>query len=186
MLEHEREELLGQPVELPISAELRKTHQVQRSSHVAAAGARPMGSGVELHDRRADGTEFPLEIGLTSLPDHGIGEDVTDTDWGAVDLNAERARFMSHRRSDRIDGLLAMAQSQGCSEEEVVEELGTLIAQQGVLERCHRFRDDGAADIRAGRLNPKTAPDGRSSPSTAGRAPTETSAPMDRISSVLS
>ncbi|MCP4086539.1 MAG: hypothetical protein GY745_16010 [Actinomycetia bacterium] len=136
MLEHEREELLGQPVELPISAELRKTHQVQRSSHVAAAGARPMGSGVELHDRRADGTEFPLEIGLTSLPDHGIGEDVTDTDWGAVDLNAERARFMSHRRSDRIDGLLAMAQSQGCSEEEVVEELGTLIAQQGVLERC--------------------------------------------------
>jgi PAS domain S-box-containing protein len=68
-----RSELLGQPVELLIPDQLRGAHRGHRARYFADPQARSMGSGIELHGRRKDGTELPIEISLSPLEtDDGV------------------------------------------------------------------------------------------------------------------
>jgi len=59
--------LLGQPVELLVPDQLRAAHVRQRERYSEVPRTRPMGSGVELHGRRRDGTTFPIEISLSPV-----------------------------------------------------------------------------------------------------------------------
>ncbi|HYO44316.1 MAG TPA: PAS domain S-box protein, partial [Candidatus Limnocylindrales bacterium] len=60
-------ELLGQPVEVLLPDRVAADHIARRDGFVAHPDARPMGIGLELSGRRRDGTEFPVEIGLSPL-----------------------------------------------------------------------------------------------------------------------
>lgn len=62
-----REQLLGEPVELLVPHRFRHHHPGLRSSFFKDASARPMGSGRDLFGLRRDGTEFPIEIGLSPI-----------------------------------------------------------------------------------------------------------------------
>jgi PAS domain S-box-containing protein len=62
-----RAELLGKPVEVLVPQRFRKQHPGHRSNYFLGPKARSMGSGLELHAMRADGTEFPVEISLSPL-----------------------------------------------------------------------------------------------------------------------
>jgi PAS domain S-box-containing protein len=62
-----RAELVGQSVELLMPERYHHRHQGQRSEFFAAPEARSMGVGRELFARRKDGTEFPVEIGLSPI-----------------------------------------------------------------------------------------------------------------------
>lgn len=62
---YQREELLGQPIELLVPERFRELHARQRESYTAAPRTRPMGVGLELYARRRDGTEVPVEISLS-------------------------------------------------------------------------------------------------------------------------
>jgi two-component system cell cycle sensor histidine kinase/response regulator CckA len=62
-----RAELLGQPVELLLPERVAGRHVGHRDGFTAHPVARPMGIGLDLAGRRKDGTEFPVEIGLSPV-----------------------------------------------------------------------------------------------------------------------
>jgi len=64
---YERDELLGQPLEVLIPEELRGTHVHNRNAYRAQPLTRPMGTGLALQGRRKDGTCFPVEISLSPV-----------------------------------------------------------------------------------------------------------------------
>lgn len=69
---YRREELQGQPVEILVPERFAAHHPGFRQGFLADPHTRPMGSGRDLFARRRDGTEFPVEIGLTPI-DSGEG-----------------------------------------------------------------------------------------------------------------
>ena len=70
MFGHGREELMGQEVEILIPERFRDGHPGQRAGFVAHPSTRPMGPALELWGLRKDGSEFPVEISLSPIPNH--------------------------------------------------------------------------------------------------------------------
>lgn len=66
---YDRGDLLGRPVEMLLPERLAQVHTAHRTRFRAAPDVRAMGSGMDLLARRADGTEFPVEISLSPLRD---------------------------------------------------------------------------------------------------------------------
>jgi PAS domain S-box-containing protein len=66
------EELLGEPVEKLIPEHLRDSHVGHRSSYSATPTARAMGSGLELHGRRKDGSTLPIDVSLAPVTVDGM------------------------------------------------------------------------------------------------------------------
>jgi PAS domain S-box-containing protein len=64
---YQREELLGELVELLVPERYRAEHPPHREGFFAFPRARSMGAGLELHGLRRNGTEFPVEISLSPL-----------------------------------------------------------------------------------------------------------------------
>lgn len=62
-----RTDLVGRPVELLIPQKFSGQHAGYRDGFFANPTPRPMGSGRDLYARRADGSEFPVEIGLNPI-----------------------------------------------------------------------------------------------------------------------
>lgn len=68
-----REELIGQPVEVLVPGATRDGHAARRDGFMGDARVRPMGIGLELKAVRKDGSEFPVEISLSPLEtDEGL------------------------------------------------------------------------------------------------------------------
>lgn len=62
-----RVELIGKQIEELIPMQYRGEHVGHRSRYLADPKTRPMGAGLELRGLRADGTEFPAEVSLSSI-----------------------------------------------------------------------------------------------------------------------
>ena len=60
-------ELIGLPVEALIPERFHEAHLRHRQSYASAPKPRPMGAGLSLFGRRADGSEFPVEIALSPI-----------------------------------------------------------------------------------------------------------------------
>src|SRR5437660_3996886 len=65
--DYDRDELLGQPIEMLVPQRFHAHHSAYRDGFIANPTARPMGAGRDLYGLRKDGSEFPVEIGLNPL-----------------------------------------------------------------------------------------------------------------------
>jgi two-component system, cell cycle sensor histidine kinase and response regulator CckA len=61
------QELLGAEIELLLPESKRAAHGRQRQDYFSRPRTRPMGIGLDLTGRRKDGTEFPVEVSLSTV-----------------------------------------------------------------------------------------------------------------------
>lgn len=71
MFGYERSELVGRPVEVLLPDRHGAAHAVHRDRFSHKPEVRAMGTGMALAARRADGSEFPVEISLSPLSESG-------------------------------------------------------------------------------------------------------------------
>ncbi len=64
---YSRSELIGEPLELLVPQRFREEHAAQVLNYLQAPTQRRMGAGRELFGRRKDGSEMPVEIGLSPI-----------------------------------------------------------------------------------------------------------------------
>ena len=69
-----RDVLLGQPIELLVTEGFAQTHLAHRQWYALDPYLRPLDSPLQLCGRRADGTEFPVEINLGPTSIDGVGQ----------------------------------------------------------------------------------------------------------------
>lgn len=82
---YEEEEILGKPISLLMPERYQESHQRGMNRLTETGEGRVLGRTVEMHGRRKDGSEFPLEIALNSwlAPDgsrffNGMVRDITE------------------------------------------------------------------------------------------------------------
>jgi diguanylate cyclase (GGDEF)-like protein/PAS domain S-box-containing protein len=67
MFGYDLDEMVGRTVEILLPEALREVHVLHRKGYMTDLRTRAMGSGMDLMAMRKDGTEFPVEIGLSSM-----------------------------------------------------------------------------------------------------------------------
>jgi PAS domain S-box-containing protein len=142
-----REELLGQPIEILVPQRFREHHPVYRDSFLAAPVARPMGSGRDLFGLRKDGTEFPVEIGLSPIK----------TDKGAmalgtiVDISERKLAEEKLRRSQQqLSGVISSAMDAIVS----VDEEQNIVLFNNAAERMFLYPAEDAIGQKLSRFIP--------------------------------
>jgi PAS domain S-box-containing protein len=99
---YERDDLIGAPMETLVQESLRPVHKTHREGYFAAPFTRTMGTDLELHGRRRDGTQFPVDIALSH----------TDTEDGPMviaavrDMTGRKKAEESRRHSDRLAAIV--------------------------------------------------------------------------------
>jgi protein-histidine pros-kinase len=96
---YSREQLVGQLVEVLVPERFRGGHVRHRTGYFAEPKIRGMGSSMELHGQRKDGTEFPIEVSLSPLK----------TDSGTLVSGAIRDITERTRAEERFRALLESA-----------------------------------------------------------------------------
>jgi PAS domain S-box-containing protein len=93
---YERDELLGEPVEMLVPARFRNEHLAHRQEYFQEPTTRALGSGLEFHGLRRDGSEFPLDIAVSPL---GAGE---GTSAIVVVRDLSEAKEFERRRDEEL------------------------------------------------------------------------------------
>src|SRR5712691_4115023 len=126
---YQREELLGQEIELLLPERFRGGHLGHRGDYLAEPRVRPMGEGQELYAQRKDGKEFSAEISLGPLETEegtfvsSTIRDITDRKRAEAELQkakeaaetssrtkSEFLANMSHEIRTPMNGILGMTE----------------------------------------------------------------------------
>ena len=73
LFRYRHDQLIGQKIEILVPERHRSQHTQDRAHYVHAPKVRAMGSGLNLHGKRSDGSEFPVEISLSPVQ---VGEEM--------------------------------------------------------------------------------------------------------------
>ena len=102
---YERKELLDKSVEMLIPGPSRSDHRQHRAGFIKAPQTRLMGEGGVLFGLRKDGSEFPVEIGLTPIQTaEGMGVLAS-----ILDISERKRLEMQLRRAERLAELGTLA-----------------------------------------------------------------------------
>ena len=154
-----REELIGQGIELLVPERFRGHHPAHRADFHAAPAPRAMGAGRELFARRKDGTEFPVEIGISPIqsPEGTLVLSVI------VDISARKqaeAEALQHRAElAHLNRIATMGELTGSLAHELNQPLGAIVTNASAAlrflerdslsgEKSREFFQDIAADGR--------------------------------------
>ena len=114
LLGYESSELVGMSVERLVPERLRNDHLKYRTDYLANAAHRPMGAGRDLFAVRKDGSEVPVEIGLSPIqtPDGtfviSAVTDITERKRAAeAESQARRAAEQANRAKDEFLAMLS-------------------------------------------------------------------------------
>lgn len=109
---YQRDEIVGQPVEVLVPEHARANHPAHRADYLAEPRPRPMGAGTELVGRRRNGSMFPAEISLSAIEtDDGVLVTAAVRDVSEQRaVQAERERLRSQAERDRLERQLQQSQ----------------------------------------------------------------------------
>lgn len=71
LFEYDKDELIGEKIEILIPASVKKQHIELRSSYFSKPETKNMGSGRDLYGLKKSGVQFPVEIGLNYMQNNG-------------------------------------------------------------------------------------------------------------------
>jgi PAS domain S-box-containing protein len=129
----DRADLLGRSVDDLLPERLRQVHGAHRTRYRAEPRVRSMGAGLTLFGRRADGTEFPVEVSLSPMQlDDGLRVVAAVRDISErLAIETEAHAVMEMLDSTR-DGLLILD----------ARTLRFTYANQGAIEQVGYSRDE--------------------------------------------
>ena len=119
---YRRGELLGKAVEILVPQRFHEKHPMHRGHFFAQPRARAMGEGLQLHGRRKDGSEFPLEISLSPIETEDgllIASAIRDAterrryEQVLQDANRAKSSFlanMSHELRTPLNGIIGFSE----------------------------------------------------------------------------
>lgn len=125
MFGYESEEFVGKCVDFLVPEDRRAGHAALRERFMRADDLRDMGRGLELLGVRKDGSEYPVEIGLSKLPEMGSrGRCVCASVRDVAERRAAERALMESR--ERLQSILDASP------------IATAISQRGTLRFANR------------------------------------------------
>jgi PAS domain S-box-containing protein len=143
MFGYSRDELLGQPLEILLPEHFRTAHAAHRAGYFAKPRVRAMDTGIELAARRKDGTEFPVEIGLSyvNTPEGPLAFGI------ALDISARKkaADELRHVNEELRRSYTELEQFAHVASHDLQEPLRMVTSYLQLIERRYndRLDDDG-------------------------------------------
>jgi PAS domain S-box-containing protein len=132
---YQRQELIGQAVELLVPERFRGKHVAHRAGFHAAPASRPMGAGLELFALRKDGTEFPVEIGISPIQSPE-GVLVLSVIVDITERKQAEAEARHHREEvAHLSRLAIMGEMAGSLAHELNQPLGAIVTNVGAALR---------------------------------------------------
>lgn len=123
---YEREELVGRRLEVLIPDRVRSVHGQYQADYFTRPRTRPMGLGLTLTGRRKDGTEFPIEVSLTHIPDEAGGL--------AMAFVTDISERVAHERQTRhVEKLVALGSLAAGIAHELNNPIGIILSRIEVM-----------------------------------------------------
>jgi PAS domain S-box-containing protein len=128
-------ELIGRPIETLIPERFRNRHVGYREGYLSHPSSRAMGVGRDLFGLRKDGSEFPVEVGLSPIP-------TTEGLFilaSLIDITARKQAELEHQRQNlelaRVGRVVLMGELAASLAHEINNPIGAMVANASAGQR---------------------------------------------------
>jgi PAS domain S-box-containing protein len=141
---YRRNELVGQSIELLVPERYRDDLPADLARFFAMPSTRPMGSGRDLYGCRRDGSEFPIEIGLT-LMQTPTGPHVL---YAIVDITARKRAEEAQQELAHASRLAMVGELTASIAHEINQPLGAILSNADAAEMMLEAEPPAVDEVR--------------------------------------